>query len=80
MRDANTRLEARYCADLRAAFSSQAPTASRSTVTSADTQVKVEVNYVFRGTLTLTVMRTVVPRAQDMFRVDFEVPTLAGLP
>jgi predicted nucleotidyltransferase component of viral defense system len=47
------------------------------TVASADTQVKVEVNYVFRGTLTATVMRSVVPRAQEMFRVDFEVPTLA---
>ncbi|WP_321917030.1 nucleotidyl transferase AbiEii/AbiGii toxin family protein [Paraburkholderia sp. J11-2] len=47
------------------------------TVASADTQVKVEVKYVFRGTLMPTVMRPVVPRAQEMFRVDFEVPTLA---
>jgi predicted nucleotidyltransferase component of viral defense system len=47
------------------------------TVASATAQVKVEVNYVFRGTLTSTVMRTVVPRAQTMFRVDFEVPTLS---
>jgi hypothetical protein len=47
------------------------------TVASADTQVKVEVDYVFRGTLTPTVKRPVVPRAQEMFRVDFEVPTLA---
>ncbi|MDH6147244.1 hypothetical protein OKW46_001166 [Paraburkholderia sp. WSM4179] len=47
------------------------------TVASADTQIKVEVNYVFRGTQTPTIMRTVVPRAQHMFRVDFEVPTLA---
>ncbi|MEM5425843.1 nucleotidyl transferase AbiEii/AbiGii toxin family protein [Paraburkholderia ferrariae] len=46
-------------------------------VASADTQVKVEVNYVFRGTLTPTVTRAVVPRARDMFRVDFEAPTLA---
>ncbi|WP_408600441.1 nucleotidyl transferase AbiEii/AbiGii toxin family protein [Paraburkholderia heleia] len=47
------------------------------TVASAHTQVRVEVNYVFRGTLMPTVMRPVVPRAQDMFRVDFEVSTLA---
>ncbi|WP_277189650.1 nucleotidyl transferase AbiEii/AbiGii toxin family protein [Caballeronia sp. BR00000012568055] len=47
------------------------------TVSSANAQVKVEVNYVFRGTLSPTVMRTVVPRAQSMFRVDFEVPTLS---
>jgi predicted nucleotidyltransferase component of viral defense system len=47
------------------------------TVSSADAQVKVEVNYVFRGTLTPIVMRSVVPRAQAMFRVDFEVPTLS---
>lgn len=47
------------------------------TVSSAEAQVKVEVNYVFRGTLTPTVTRSVVPRAQAMFRVDFEVPTLA---
>nr|WP_309911493.1 nucleotidyl transferase AbiEii/AbiGii toxin family protein [Caballeronia sp. LZ035] len=47
------------------------------TVSSANAQVKVEVNYVFRGTLSPTVMRAVVPRAQSMFRVDFEVPTLS---
>lgn len=47
------------------------------TVSSADAQVKVEVNYVFRGTLTPTVTRSVVPRAQNLFRVDFEVPTLS---
>jgi predicted nucleotidyltransferase component of viral defense system len=47
------------------------------TVSSANAQVKVEVNYVFRGTLTPTVKRTVVPRAQSMFRVDFEVPALS---
>jgi hypothetical protein len=47
------------------------------TVSSAEAQVKVEVNYVFRGTLTPTVTRSVVPRAQLMFRVDFEVPTLS---
>ena len=46
------------------------------TASSADAQVKVEVNYVFRGTLMPTVMRSVVPRAQNMFRVDYEVPTL----
>ncbi|HKR38592.1 MAG TPA: nucleotidyl transferase AbiEii/AbiGii toxin family protein [Paraburkholderia sp.] len=46
-------------------------------VAAAGTQVKVEVNHVFRGTLTPTVTRAVVPRAQDMLRVDFEVPTLA---
>lgn len=45
------------------------------TASSADAQVKVEVNYVFRGTLMPTVMRSVVPRAQKMFRVDFELPT-----
>ncbi|WP_350030117.1 nucleotidyl transferase AbiEii/AbiGii toxin family protein [Caballeronia sp. AZ7_KS35] len=47
------------------------------TVSSANAQVKVEVNYVFRGTLTPTVRRAVVPRAQRMFRVEFEVPTLS---
>ncbi|MCG5077665.1 nucleotidyl transferase AbiEii/AbiGii toxin family protein [Paraburkholderia tagetis] len=47
------------------------------TVSSAGAQVKVEVNYVFRGTLTPIVMRSVAPRAQEMFRVDFAVPTLS---
>ncbi|RQZ16801.1 nucleotidyl transferase AbiEii/AbiGii toxin family protein [Burkholderia sp. Bp9031] len=46
-------------------------------VSSHDAQVKVEVNYVFRGTLMPTVTRSVVPRAQELFRVDFEVPTLS---
>ncbi|WP_321896684.1 nucleotidyl transferase AbiEii/AbiGii toxin family protein [Burkholderia cepacia] len=45
-------------------------------VSSSDAQVKVEVNYVFRGTLMPTVRRSVVPRAQELFRVDLEVPTL----
>ncbi|RKT98691.1 nucleotidyl transferase AbiEii/AbiGii toxin family protein [Burkholderia sp. Nafp2/4-1b] len=45
-------------------------------VSSSDAQVKVEVNYVFRGTLMPTVTRSVVPHAQELFRVDLEVPTL----
>jgi predicted nucleotidyltransferase component of viral defense system len=47
------------------------------TAYSDDAEVKVEVNYVFRGTLLPVVSRQIVPRAQEMFRVDFEIPTLA---
>lgn len=46
------------------------------TAYSADAAVKVEVNYVFRGTLLPPQPRAVVPAAQSMFRVDFEVPVL----
>lgn len=41
------------------------------------TQVKVEINHVFRGTVLSPERRPLVKTARDLFTVDFNVPTLA---
>lgn len=46
------------------------------TVISGDTSVKVEVNYVFRGTLLEPVTRPLVRPAEEMFNARIAVPTL----
>ena len=46
------------------------------TVFSDETSVKVEVNYVFRGTLLAPQSRQLVAAARDRFNVDFALPTL----
>ncbi|CAD6563333.1 nucleotidyl transferase AbiEii/AbiGii toxin family protein [Paraburkholderia sabiae] len=46
------------------------------TVISGQTSVKVEVNYVFRGTLLEPVSRPLVKAAEDMFNTSITVPTL----
>ncbi|GAB7536717.1 nucleotidyl transferase AbiEii/AbiGii toxin family protein [Burkholderia sp. 3C] len=46
------------------------------TVISGDVSVKVEVNYVFRGTLLEPVMRPLVPAAEALFATRVTVPTL----
>jgi len=46
------------------------------TVFSGDTSVKVEVNYVFRGTLLRPVERPLVKAAEDLFNTRIVVPTL----
>jgi len=46
------------------------------TVFSDETSVKVEVNYVFRGTLLAPQSRQLVPAARDRFNVDFALPIL----
>jgi predicted nucleotidyltransferase component of viral defense system len=46
------------------------------TVFSEETSVKVEVNYVFRGTLLAPQSRQLVSAAREMFSVDLELPTL----
>ncbi len=42
-----------------------------------DSQVRVEVNIVFRGTVLPTERRTLSPRTAEMFSVQLELPTLA---
>ncbi|CAM2155726.1 Nucleotidyl transferase AbiEii/AbiGii toxin family protein [Pararobbsia alpina] len=42
-----------------------------------DVSVKVEVNYVFRGTLLEPVSRMLVPAARELFSMEVAVPTLA---
>jgi predicted nucleotidyltransferase component of viral defense system len=42
-----------------------------------DSQVRVEVNVVFRGTVLPTERRALSPRTADLFSVDLELPTLA---
>lgn len=46
-------------------------------VRSANTEVKVEVNFVFRGTVLPPQRRSLVAAAQEMFAVDIQVPVLA---
>ena len=46
------------------------------TVFSEAAAVKVEVNYVFRGTLLVPEPRPLVPAARELFNVEFELPTL----
>jgi predicted nucleotidyltransferase component of viral defense system len=46
------------------------------TVFSDETSVKVEVNYVFRGTLLVPQSRQLVPAAREKFNVDVALPTL----
>lgn len=46
------------------------------TVISGETSVKVEVNYVFRGTLLETVLRPLVKSAEELFNTRIVVPTL----
>jgi predicted nucleotidyltransferase component of viral defense system len=47
------------------------------TVFSEESSVKVEVNYVFRGTLLAPQARQLVPAACEKFNVDIALPTLA---
>jgi len=46
------------------------------TAYSANSSVKVEVNYVFRGTLLAPEMHELVPKAQDIFNKSISVPVL----
>lgn len=46
-------------------------------VRSADVEVKVEVNFVFRGTVLPSQRRSLTPAAQQMFAADIQVPVLA---
>lgn len=46
------------------------------TAVSANSSVKVEVNYVFRGTLLAPVMHDLVPKAQELFNKSISVPVL----
>lgn len=46
-------------------------------VRSADTEVKVEVNFVFRGTMLPPQRRSLTLAAQQMFAADIQVPVLA---
>lgn len=46
-------------------------------VSSQDTQVKVEVNFVFRGTVLPPERRSLVPSAQQQFSANIDVPVLA---
>jgi predicted nucleotidyltransferase component of viral defense system len=46
-------------------------------VRSADAEVKVEVNFVFRGTVLAPTRRSLTPAAQQMFAADIQVPVLA---
>lgn len=46
-------------------------------VSNDNAQVKIEVNYVFRGTLLPVETRTLVGSAQDLFTTDLTVPMLA---
>jgi predicted nucleotidyltransferase component of viral defense system len=46
-------------------------------VRSADVEVKVEVNFVFRGTVLPPERRSLTPAAQQMFSANIEVPVLA---
>jgi len=46
-------------------------------VSNGPTQVKVEVNFVFRGTVLPVETRSLVPTAQDLFTTDLAVPVLA---
>jgi predicted nucleotidyltransferase component of viral defense system len=46
-------------------------------VRSADVEVKVEVNFVFRGTVMAPTRRSLTPAAQQMFAADIQVPVLA---
>lgn len=46
-------------------------------VRSADAEVKVEVNFVFRGTVLPPQRRSLTPAAQQMFAADIQVPVLA---
>lgn len=46
-------------------------------VRSADAQVKVEVNFVFRGTVMPALAQALVPSAQDLFTTEVTLPVLA---
>lgn len=46
-------------------------------VRSAQAEVKVEVNFVFRGTVLPPKLRSLVPAAQELFSADIQVPVLA---
>ena len=46
------------------------------TVFSEETSVKVEVNYVYRGTLLAPQLRPLVQHARETFNVELELPTL----
>lgn len=46
-------------------------------VRSPDAEVKVEVNFVFRGTVMAPTRRSLKPAAQQMFSADIQVPVLA---
>lgn len=46
-------------------------------VRGADAEVKVEVNFVFRGTVLPPQRRSLTPAAQQMFAADIQVPVLA---
>jgi len=49
----------------------------RLSVRSADAQVKVEVNFVFRGTVLMIHLQPLAPRAQDLFTTSVTLPVLA---
>ena len=49
----------------------------RLSVRSADAQVKVEVNFVFRGTLLMIHLQPLALRAQDLFTTNVTLPVLA---
>lgn len=63
-----------YATELR---KSQDGTEAKMFVRSSEAEVKVEVNFVFRGTVMLPRHRSLSPAAQKMFAADIQVPVLA---